>query len=126
MKARVLPPEEWDRLAQSELPALLALTHPRDVDVVGIESGGELAACIAVLKITHFEGVWVDPRFRGNPGVMRSLLREAYAIPEARGEHWAIGGAATPDMRGYLSRIGAPLQADYYAIKVGGDECPQQ
>ena len=129
MNARILKPEEWGRLEGSGLPPLLAYAHPRNVAVVAVEdSGGELAACMSVLQVSHFEGVWVDPKHRGNPGVMRPLLRQAWAIPAANGEQWAIGAAAVGDeqMLGFLRRLGAPLSMELYAIKVGESECPQQ
>jgi hypothetical protein len=129
VNTRILSPEEWSRLDASRLPELLQYCRPQDVAIVAVEDGATLAACMAVLQVTHFEGVWVDPAYRGNPGVMRPLLRQAFALPRMRGEQWAMGAAAHGDdrMRGFMERLGARLPMDLYAVKVGEEEqCHQQ
>jgi len=125
MHARILRPEEWARLEASRLPELLPYCRPQDVAIVAVEDGAQLAACMAVLKVTHFEGVWVAPEHRGNPGVMRPLFRLAGAIPSMRGEHFALGAAAHGDerMRGLMERLGTRLPMDLYQV---GEQCLQR
>jgi len=122
MNARILPPEEWARLDAAHLPPTIPFVPSRDVAVVVVEDdAGEIVACMSVLKVTHFEGVWVDPKWRGNAGVMGPLLRLAYAIPQVRGEQWAFGGAADdcPQMQGFMGRLkGVAMPLKFYALSL--------
>ena len=122
MKARILPPEEWGRV-ESDLSQLLPFTHPRNVAVVVVEDdAGEIVASCAALQITHFEGLWIKPEERSNAGVIRSLIRLLYAVPQARGEKWALGGASDTDekMKTLCHRLGGhewPVR--FFTIPVG-------
>jgi ribosomal protein S18 acetylase RimI-like enzyme len=124
MNARILPIEEWGKLdASAGLPTLLAHCEPQNTAVIVVEDGaGIIVACIATLRVTHFEGLWISPEYRGNPGVFRALIREAYAIPRSRRESWVIGGAEDGDERmGDLCRRlgGHPLPVEFFAMPVG-------
>ena len=121
MMARLLEPGEWGRVEGSGLSTLLPFVAPQNIAIVGVEDRGDLAASVAALQVTHFEGLWIDPKHRGNAGVFRSLIRQAYAIPRARGEKWALGGAADGDskMAGVCSRLGRELPLKFYALPVG-------
>lgn len=123
MKARVLRPEEWQRLDRPGLPDLLAYTEPQNTAVVVVENGaGEIVASVCALQVTHFEGLWLKEEHRGNAGVFRSLIRQAYALPRSREEHWVFGGAEDGnDQMGELcSRLGGhPLPVKFYVMPVG-------
>ena len=115
MRARILSPNEWDKINAPDLPDLLRFCNPKDVAVVVVEKDGEIVASVMVMKVTHFEGLWIKPEERGNAGVLRSLLRQAYAIPLSRAEHWAFGGAEKSDAR-----------MDTLCRKLGGRELPMR
>jgi len=120
MKARILGPEEWGRL-EMEVQAQPLLPHvlPRNMAVVVVEDEGQIVGAIQVAQVTHFEGLWIKPCFRGNAGVMRALLRQAVAIPQGRGEHWVLGGAADMRMQDLNERLGGKkLPVDFYALRV--------
>ena len=122
MNARILDPEEWGRTGESSLPTLLPFVAPQNIAVVGVEDDGELAASVAALRVTHFEGRWIAPEHRGNAGVFRSLIRQAYAVPYGRGERWAIGAAADGDVRmaSVCARLGGQrLPLTPYALPLG-------
>lgn len=100
MRTRVLKPEEWSRINTPELPNLLPYVEPQNVSVVVVEDdAGEIVASVAAMLTTHFEGLWIDPAYRGNPGVVRSLIRELYGVPRARAEHWAFATAGEDNTR---------------------------
>lgn len=122
MKARILRPEEWEEINTPDLPELLKYCNPDDVAVVVVEKDGRIVASVMVLKVTHFEGLWIKPEERGNAGVFRALIRQAYALPWTRGEQWALGGAADGDdgMDTLCSKLGGvELPMRFYAIPVG-------
>jgi hypothetical protein len=123
MKARILGPEEWDRLKGQDLPALLAYVEPQNAAVVVVEDdAGQVVASVCAMRVTHFEGLWIAPEHRGNAGTFRALIRQAFAIPRARGESWAFGGAADADeqMDEMCRRLGGhPLPVKFYPIPVG-------
>jgi hypothetical protein len=94
---------------------------------VVVENEDKLVASMAILRVSHFEGAWIAPEWRGNAGVVRSLLRHAADIPRERGESFVFGGAASDQMRNILSRLGgSPMPLDFYALWVGRQECRQQ
>ncbi len=124
MMARILRPEEWPRVEeQSGLSALLPFVEPERTAVVVVEDGGgEIVASVAVLQVTHFEGLWIKPEARGNAGVFRALIRLAYALPRVRGEHWVFGAADQTDgkMDMLCRRLGGkPLPVEFYALPIG-------
>jgi hypothetical protein len=125
---RALHPDEWEgRLVETELPALLPYLTPANTSVVVVEDGEKLLASMAVMRVTHYEGVWIAPEARGNLGVTRSLLRMASVFPKTRGETFVFGGAADDRMRDILQRMGgAPMPLEFYALSLGSKECRQQ
>jgi hypothetical protein len=123
MNARILPVEEWGRLDGTDLCPLLPYVEPQNIAVMVVEDdAGKIVACVSALQVTHFEGLWISPESRGNPGIFRALIREAYAIPRGRRESWVFGGAQTGDeqMGALCRRLGGhPLPVDFFAMPVG-------
>ena len=123
MKARILKPEEWQRIDTPGLPELLMYTEPQNIAVVVVEDdAGEIVACVSALQVTHFEGLWIKPEKRGNAGVFRSLIRQAFAVPRTRGERWVLGGAEDGNecMDALCSRLGGQaLPLKFFSMPVG-------
>jgi hypothetical protein len=123
VRTRILPPEEWIRINSPSLPAILPYVEPQNIAVVVVEDdSGEIAACCSAFQVTHFEGLWIKPEKRGNPGICRSLIRQLYAIPRVRREHWVFGGAENADVRmdTICRRLGGqPLPVTFYVMPVG-------
>lgn len=120
MKARVLPPEEWDRLGVTNLPPITPYVRPQDIEVVVVEDGDKIVASMAVMRLTHFEGAWIDPQYRGNAGLVRMLLHSATEEARAWTDNWVIAGAADDRMRDILARLGGvKIPMDTYALGLG-------
>ncbi len=69
-QARILPPEEWDRLPEEVRSAIT----PEGAAVIVVEAAdGAIVARWVALNTIHLEGLYVDPDFRGNPVVARQL-----------------------------------------------------
>jgi hypothetical protein len=130
VNARILPVEEWGRLDGTDLSPLLPYVEPQNIAVMVVEDdAGEIAAHWCALQVTHFEGIWVAPKYRGNAGVIRPLLQLAYTLPRSRGEHWAFTGAEDTEERGLDRRVdviirrlgGVPLPMKLYVLPVKGN-----
>jgi hypothetical protein len=123
VRPRILRAEEWGRINSPDLPTLLPYVEPQNIAVVVVEDdAGEIAACVSVLQASHFEGLWIKPEHRGNAGVFRALIRQAYAVPRMRGEQWVFGGAEDGDARmdKLCCRLGGQsLPVRFYAMPVG-------
>ena len=89
--------------------------------MVVVEEEGRVVASLAALRATHFEGLWIDPKCRGNAGVARALLRHATALAQVRHESWVFGGCADERMRTFIERIGGvQVPMELYALWIGG------
>jgi hypothetical protein len=117
---RILPPEEYPRLAGTELE-LVWPTLPMDAAVVVVEDGGEIIGCWAAFLLAHVEGVWVAPAHRGKTSVARRLLGGMRrALAEHFGASGAITGAMSDEVRGILAGLGATkLPGDHYTLTLG-------
>jgi GNAT superfamily N-acetyltransferase len=119
MKARILTVDEWGKLDQTQLPALLPFVSPENIAIVVVEDEGEVVASMAVLRATHFEGAWIKPTHR-NAGVTRALLRHATALARVRGEHWVFGGSADERMTHLMEKLGGQqVPMELYALWLG-------
>jgi GNAT superfamily N-acetyltransferase len=86
-----------------------------------VEKAGKPVASLGVVRVTHFEGLWIDPAHR-NAGVSSALIRKA--IEQAREmskQDFVFGGAADERMRTILERLGGQrMPLDFYALWIGG------
>lgn len=104
MTRRLLPRDEWSRLADTpELGPVWQLLPP-STDVIVVEDGGRIVATWALLTVKHCEGAWVDPAHPFAGVLLMRGLREAAKGADAQ-RVWT--GAATPEVRGILERMGA-------------------
>jgi len=123
MTARILPVEEWDRIEDAGLSALLPYCEPQNIAVMVVEDdAGKIVACVSALRVTHFEGLWIAPEHRGDAGAFSALIHAAYAVPREHGEKWVFGGAEAGDeqMSALCRRLGGhPLPVEFFAMPVG-------
>lgn len=121
MRARVLPREEWGRLEVTKLPQIGPQMRPEDVQIVVVEAGDRIISTMAVLRVTHFESLWIDPEYRGNPGMARHLIKEALSAGR-KWSDWAWGASDTEHMTDIIERIGGvPLPVNSFIIPLGGN-----
>lgn len=126
MKARVLPPEEWVRITMRELqPPLWPSMNPDDVEIVVVEDDGEIVATMSLLRVVHMESVWIDPRWRGNAGVVRRLLGATIGPIKQWARSWFVANAADDSVRDILRRLGGiELPIDTYMMHIEKMESP--
>lgn len=78
--SRVLPHEEWDRVAafapfnEAGLPSGEAAQH---WEILVVEDDGQIVACCSLSDQVHWDGFSVDAAHRGNPVVFRALLEQS-------------------------------------------------
>jgi len=123
MKTRILRPDEWGRVPINEMPSLLPFVAPQNIAIIVVEDdAGEIIGMLSALRVTHLEGLWVKPEYRGRM-VAWDLYRQAMALAGVRDESWVVGGAADGDetMDGLIRRCGGnPLPLRFYSMPVGG------
>lgn len=119
MTSRILPPEEWPRLAGTELETSWPHLDPANAQIVVVEHEGVIVACWALMRVVHVEGVWIAPAHRGTLGVVKRLLTVMRGCARAWGASYVWTGAITDDVRGLIGRLGGkPIPFDCYAMPI--------
>lgn len=103
MTSRALPPEEWHRLSETDLPALLPFAAREDVAIVVVERGGRIVAASALMWFPHIEGAWVAPEYRKRR-VFARLVDAFLAMARDRAVMWAFAGSASDEMTRLLTK----------------------
>jgi hypothetical protein len=119
MRARILPVEEWHKLDDPSLPPLWGGLLPQESDVVVVEDEeGKIIARMLVMRITHLEGVWIDPEHKA---VASRLLRESAKATFRWADKWCLGGADSLQMREIMNRLGGKKwPGEFYILGTGG------
>lgn len=121
MKARILPPEEWGRLEETQIPNIGPTMRPEDVQILVVEDGDKIVSTMSVLRVTHLESLWIHPEYRGNPNVARTLLKSAVEACRKWADKWVWGCSDTEHMTHIIGRLGGtllPIQS--FMIPIGG------
>lgn len=104
VSARVLPPEEWSRLADTPLQA--AALDPESALVVVVESHGTIVGCWAAMNTMHVEGLWISPDHQGHAGTARALMTTMVRELLAAGVEAVLTNAATPEVEVMIKKAG--------------------
>lgn len=124
MTTRILPRDEYAKLAGTELDTVWPLLDQADGVVMVIEDGDQIVGCWAVMTVTHVEGLWIHPAHRGKASVGRRLLLGMTRFLRGR---TVVTSATCDDVRRLLERVAAqPLPGSHYMVTFGGKTCPQQ
>lgn len=75
MKLRLLPHEEWPRLAGTELEKLHPHLAPDMAQILVVEEGDSIVGTWAIYPQVHAEGVWIDPAHRAKGAVAKHLMQ---------------------------------------------------
>lgn len=119
MMARILPREEWPRLAVTGLVPIFPDFPPEDVKAVVVEEDGQIVAATVVVRVVHLESLWIKEE--AGAGVSRALIR---AVVDASKE-WAprivMAQTRFEDVSKMLARLGgAFLPVDSFVLRVDG------
>jgi hypothetical protein len=119
--ARVLPAAEYGRLdALTGLPPFAPFFRPEDLEVLVVEDEGRIVASVAVMRVTHYEGWWIAPEYRGNAGLVRRLMKRAVTVARKWSDGWVWAFADTPLMNDLLARLGGNrLPVETFVLSLG-------
>lgn len=125
MTSRLLPREEWPKLAGSEAETVWPLANPENARVVVVEDDGRIVATWMVLRMTHVECLWIDPGYRGRFSILRRLWKGVRAVAREWGSRTVLTAAMSDDVRSLIALAqGQQLPGDHYVIPLE-EICPQ-
>lgn len=117
MTTRVLPVEEWPRLAETTFGPVLGALRPEACEILVVEDGARIVGCWALLTVLHVEGVWVADEERRRGAVQRRLLHGMRALVAQHGSSSVWTGAVTPEVEGIIQRLGGePIPFPSYLL----------
>ena len=120
MTSRLLPRDEWPKLAGTLLESVWP-SLPANAIIMVVENDGHIVACSCLFLCWHQEGTWISPEMRGSVGVGRRLLTEMRSAIESvgAGEVWMM--STEPSNSALIQRFGSAVHmtADHFAVKVG-------
>jgi hypothetical protein len=107
LTARVLPPEEWDRIRHIP-PYDQGLPSPDHWRILTVFEGDEIVGCCALFDTVHWDGFWIAPEHQGKAGVFRALVSQGVAELTAAGVqmvHTTVPDSR-PDLQALIERFG--------------------
>jgi hypothetical protein len=97
---------------------MLAYVKAEDAQIAVIEDAGRIVGAWGVFRVTHLEGVWIDPAYRLRPRAVLALKRAALQAA-AQWAPWAWTGAATDAVRRLILKLGGqPVPMESYIVPV--------
>jgi len=77
---RVLPPEDWDRLAEFHPFTEFGIPHPEYATIVVAEEQDEIVAFWCLFQTVHVEPMWIADAHRHRPGLIRRLWKTVTTV----------------------------------------------
>lgn len=107
MTTRILPPEEWARIAHTDLGPVVMAVNPDAVTVVVAEDEqGAIAGCWALINFAHLEGMWVDPAHRRKGVVLKRMWNTICDVAAERGLGSVLTGSVDPSVTAWIEHRG--------------------
>lgn len=114
---RVLPPEDWSKVAHLEPFASGGLPNPENWRIVVVERDGAIVAMCSLFDAVHWDIFHVAEAERGNPVVFKELIEGGVSVMDAydvRQVHTTVP-FARPDLAEMLQRFGfEPAPGELY------------
>jgi hypothetical protein len=118
---RILPVDEWPRLAGTSVGQVWPYLRPMRNTVVVVEHDGEIVGSLVLMQTLHAEFLEIAPDYRGHVAVARKLRAGMTAEAERLGYPTVLASAISDEMRGILAGLGASqLPGDHYVLSVKG------
>lgn len=119
MISRVLPHEEWGKLAGTEAEAVWPHLDPETTRVLVVEDAGEVVGAWLMLRMVHAECLWIKPSHRGVYGVAKRLLKGMRQIATEWGAPKVITGSTDPHVTELIERFGGvPMPCETFILPV--------
>ena len=120
IRQRVLPVEEWHRVAHLEPFATGGLPDPENWRIVVVERDDTIIAMCSLFDSVHWDLFWVADADRCNPTVFKELVEGGVAVMDTCGidmVHTTIP-LGRPDLARMLERVGfQPAPGELYFFK---------
>ena len=121
MTTRLLPVDEWPKLAGHPALGGYPLPPVGSAQFVVAEAGDEIVGVWAIVNVLHLEPVWVDETFRGGFVVGRMFAEVEMAVRHM-GVKVAWVFADRTEIADYLSRLGLQ-RVPFEVFQYGGSPC---
>ncbi len=119
MTTRLLPPDEWPKLAGTEADAIWRDLDPALSHVIVVELDGDIVGTWILMSVLHAECLWIAPQYRKRASVGRRLWTTMQRTARSLGAPVVATAALSDDVRQMLDRIGAiHVPGDHYAMRV--------
>lgn len=119
MTTRLLPSEEWPRLAGTEAAAIWPHLDPLRAHVLVVEDAGVIVGTWVLMNVLHAECLWIAPEHRHGVSVARRLWTFMRRTARGLGVPVVATAALTDDVRALLDHVGATkVPGDHYAMRV--------
>ena len=106
--ARLLPPDEWHRLAEFEPFKTHGLPTVEHWRVIVGEVDGEIVGFCCLFNAVHWEPWWIAPAYRKHPGLLRQMIdRTGDELRAAKVQNvFVCVGDEIPDQQALVQRFG--------------------
>lgn len=123
-QTRILPPDEWPKLAGTDLQAIWPRLNSAEAHVIVVEQGPTIVAHWLVLPVYHVECLWIHPDHQKRASVARRLWIGMRRLLADLGRSRVMTAAVSDDVRGLLAHVGAePVPGDHYMLTVEETPC---
>ncbi len=119
MTCRMLPVDEWPKLAHTEAAEVYPHLQPERTSIIVVEEAGEIVGSWILMNVLHAECLWIAPAHRGKSAVARRLWTAMQREARAQGVAVVATAALSDDVRHLLDHVGAePLPGDHYTMRM--------
>jgi hypothetical protein len=116
MTTRVLPREEWSRLAGTEAETAWPSFPLGSLPIV-VEQDGVIVGCHVLIPYWHVECLWIAPQARGRSTVARRLWTTVRRVAQQLHIPAVLTAACDDRVRRLLEHAGATkLPGDHYVL----------
>lgn len=116
MTTRILPPDEWPKLAETELGPALQHIQPESATIIVAERDGAIVGCWSLITVAHVEGLWIAPDCRHRGRVLQRLWDRMCEMTAERKLASVLTGAATDSIAKWILRRGGQRLPDQFAL----------
>lgn len=115
MTTRLLPPEEWARLAETEGGEVWRLFDQESTKILVVERDGRIIGRLAVLTIQHADFFWIDSVSRDKTSVCWQLWFGLKNLIRSAPYGGVIVSILSDRMRRFVTKAGAvPMPGEHF------------
>lgn len=117
---RILPPEEWYKLNDTEAGSVYSYFDKEHTNVMVVEKDGNIVGTWSLMPYYHAECVWIAETHRGNPAIVKRLVTGMKQMADSVGALSVITTALDDKTAKLLEHLEAEkLPGEHYVIRFG-------